>query len=152
MRTLKQLVDEPDLAKKYASAFGEEPELLDVACLRCFSMVIFCCIWNPSVLMGSKAKFNFIQAHSEGLFQKADATLRDCDLNTQAGHVCFSLSAVDWLSIFHNRITLGRCMLAGHLLCPEGDAQHFSLVRASLVRRHSAFFPAAEDDTSWYQL
>ena len=41
MRTLKQLVDEPDLAKKYASAFGEEPELLDVACLRCFSMVIF---------------------------------------------------------------------------------------------------------------
>ena len=41
MRTLKQLLADPDLAQKYADAFGEEPELLDVACLCCFCVVFF---------------------------------------------------------------------------------------------------------------
>jgi hypothetical protein len=47
MRTLKQLLADPDLAQKYADAFGEEPELLDVACLCCFC-VVFLFLAAPS--------------------------------------------------------------------------------------------------------
>ena len=71
-RQLKLLADEPGLPGKLAAAFAKEEKLKTVGHSFCF-----CFFFQPDIVH-PKVGFNFVRAHSEGLFGKGPATLKDC--------------------------------------------------------------------------
>ena len=94
-RLLKQLQKEPDLVQKYAAAFAKEPVLKEVGSLTSIlsksSFFLNECVIlsNMRLLMldAWEVGFNFITAHSRGLFDsRSEATIKDVERNHEA---CF---------------------------------------------------------------
>ncbi|CAK8993926.1 unnamed protein product [Durusdinium trenchii] len=121
-RVLKQLQDEPDLAAKYAAAFGEEPYLKMV-------------------------NFNFIVAHSEGLFKKEDATQKDIEKNVEA---CFAVMVTTpWCRLSEEVLAKGISLyyqeqkllpLGVHIEALESFAAQMALGLRKIVQRFRRMF------------